>query len=77
MTTQLVLMKEKPHTEKEKKRTSPMKVILCRVAKRPWQGTITNGEQPVTSPRGTPSMTLSNHMVVNSVKGLANDMPRT
>jgi hypothetical protein len=45
-------------------------------AERPWQGTITNGEQPVTSPGGTPFV-MFNHMVVNSVKGLANDMPQT
>ena len=37
-------------------------VILCRLPSDLWQGTVTDSEQPVTSPRGTLSMTLSNHI---------------
>ena len=39
-----------------------------------WQGTVTDSEQPVTSPGGTLSMTLSNHIMVNLVKGATKDV---
>ena len=49
-------------------------VIQCQLPSDLWQGTVTDSEQPVTSPGGTPSMMLSNHVMVNLVKGATKDV---
>ena len=49
-------------------------VIQCQLPSDLWRGTVIDSEQPVTSPGGTPSTMLSNHMVVNSVKGATKDV---
>ena len=60
----------------QKNMTTPllMMVIQCCLPSDLWRGTVTDSEQLVTSPRDTLSTTLSNHMVVNLVKGATKDV---